>query len=492
MIPRSRQPIARLRFALPPMAGIAQGILGASGMYFMAQLSAKGLNFLFFILLTHWLSVAHFGLLTLAMTVALLVDILADLGMSRLLLRETARRPLAASKRLGLVLPLKACLATAICVPIMVLVLVWRAEGPAFELFSIVSLSMLLAGAALLSEQVLHALGRFGASSIAHVALSLVQLGSAVSIHAAGGGTVAIACSLFLANAAYFAVILIGLYRAGVRPVPRLVPRLWGGVLRRATPYAVVGVLVILMQKVELLMLGKLADPGALGQFGAATRIFDAAMIAPMTICAVLTPRLVAAQMVSPREVTRLYGQGARAMMLVGLLTALVGATLSHPLVSWLLPPEYATSGDILQVMSIGYPLLCLSFLNVSLMLGLGSQKRPALMMVALVCAQIVIAVIGIRAAGAIGAAWAMVASACLSGFVTSIAARAWILDQFVLFSAALPALAAVGSAAVIYAGLAYLGAPWPFVISIVSFAVVATAAALLLPITHTHSKALE
>jgi len=464
-------------------AMLPRALMNASGLFFLAQISAKGLNFLFFVLLTRWLSVDHFGILTFAVAIALIVDILADLGMSRLVLREVARRPALASRRLGLVLPLKAGLGVAIYLPVMGIVLANAPERPTIGVFAIVGVSMVIAGAALLCEQVLHALGRFGTSALAHIALSLVQLGAAVWFHAAGGGTLWIAFALVLANAAYLCVILLGLRAAGVRPALRLVPKLWRTVLRRSAPYGMVGVLVIIGQRVEFLLVGQLLDINTLGQFGAAARIYDAAMIAPLTLCTVLAPRLVAAQMQSSEAVTALYGKGVRAMLAVGMFVALLGIALAHQTVSLLLPSDYAGSGDILWIMAIGYPFTCVALLNLSLMLGLGSQRRPTLMMAALVCVQIAIGIVACRLGGGTGAAVAMALSAALACAVSSAAARFWVLDQPIMARAALPAVAATVLALILHEGLWFMDQPWRLAISAAAFVALTGAIWLMLPL---------
>jgi len=434
----------------PPV--LIRQILTASGLFFVAQIVAKLLNFVFFVLLARWLSVEHFGLLAYAVAVSLIVDVIADMGMTRLLLRDVSRRPAIAARRLALFLPLKATLGITLYALAVAFVIGSHPEDPATAVFVIIGFTVPFTGATLLSEQILHGRGLFGFAAAAHLTLALTQLGGAAAAHALGGGTEAIAVMVVVGNVAYLAVILTGLHRCGVRLRLRWRPKIWPDVLRQSAPFAAVGILILLALKIEFFVLGYLADATALGRFGGASRIFDAAIMAPLTLCAVLAPRFIEQQGRSVGELTTLYGQGVRILLSVAVLIALLGIGLAPDVVRLLLPPDYAAAADVLRLMFFGFPGLALYLLNVALMLGARNQLRPALLLLMLVGVQTATAFVLIGRSADLGAAEAMVMSSTIAAVMSSVMVRVWLLGSFILTRAALPVLAGLVCSLVVWA----------------------------------------
>lgn len=457
-------------------------MLTASGMFFAAQILAKLVNFAFFVLLARWLNVEHFGMLTYAVAVAIVVDIIADMGMSRLLLRDVSRRPMIASRRLALLLPLKATLGMALYLVAVAVVIGSNPKEPITAIFIIIGFTVLFTGATMLAEQILHSRGLFGTAAAAHLTLALTQLGGAAAVHALGGETIAIAVMMVVGNIAYLAVILTGLHRCGVRLHLRWHPRIWTSILRLSTPFAAVGILILLSFKVEFFVLGKLADASALGQFGGASRLFDAALMAPITLCAVLTPRFIERQSRSITELTVLYGQSVRIMLSFTVFVALFGAATARDIVYLLLPQEFAFAGDILRLMFFGYPAFSIYILNVSIMLGAKSQRFPTLLLVALVTLQTAIAYVLIGRFSELGAAEAMVVSATLSATVSALFVRFWLLDGFIIIRAALPPFAGLISAVVIASVAIGTEGLVPGIATAIIFAVVTAMTAIAFP----------
>jgi O-antigen/teichoic acid export membrane protein len=343
---------------------------------------------------------------------------------------------------------------------------------PATGIFIIIGFTVLFTGATILAEQVLHSRGRFGYAAAAHLTLALTQLGGTAAAHALGGGVLAISVMIVAGNLAYLAVILLGVRRSGVHVRLKLRPVLWPRVLRQSAPFAAVGILVLLALKVEFLVLGALLDATALGRFGSVARIFDAAMMAPMTLCVVFAPRFIQAQSQSVAALTQLYGQGVRVLLVVSVLLALLGVGLARTLTEQLLPAEYAGTGDLLRLLFFGLPGLSLHLFNVAMMLGYRTQTRPALLLTALVAAQVGVALLMVSAQGEQGAAKAMVISSTLAAVVSSIAVRAWLLDAFILRRAMLAPLVGLGLGLACVLAIGGLDGIWPALAVTLCFAI--------------------
>lgn len=428
-----------LQIQPPGVRAVLKNILGNSGVLFLAQFGARIISFFFFLLLAGWLGVAQFGNLTYAVAIALLVDMLADAGMARVMLREASRAPEQTERLLGVIVPLKMGASVLLYSFTLMFLLVMNGASEISILFAIVGVSVVFSGPALLIEQILHSRARFGYVALAHLSLVTAQFAGAALANAAGGGAEGVAAMLVLGNAVYLGVIMLGLRRLDVRFMPRLDPVEWRRTALAAAPYAVVAGMITISPRVELVVLGQISTEAALGHYSAALRIFEAALIAPMAFAVVLTPRFIQFQNRPVVEMSELYAHSARIMLSMALPISLVGVLLSDFAVLLLLPPEYAGSGQILSILFLGYPALSLHLLNLAVMIGAQRQLWPAVMMIGLILAQTALAIVLITRMQDVGAARALALSMTASCVVTSAAVRIWFLDRFNLLRAAAP-----------------------------------------------------
>ena len=416
--------------------------LGFAGLYLGAQIGAKLINFVYFLLIARWLDVGMFGILTYAATVAVLADTVADLGMGRVVLREVARAPEKAAALISVMVPSKLVVSLSLYL-VIVLCIAGRFDEPGTSLvFGILSLSVAATGVAILLEQVLHAQGRFDYAAASHFVPSVVQLAAGAVLYAAGGGGPAFAAALCCGSVSYLCIILAGLRRLQVPIALSLSVRDCAAALAGALPFAAVSALLLLSLRVEFFVVGQMADAEQIGWYGSAARLFEAALTAPLAFGAVVTPRLVQAFAAGAGPGTALYALFARVVTVGATALALGGFVLAGPAVDLLLPAEYEPAKPLLVIMLVAYPFLSLHLLNVTAMLSLQAQRRPALLMAALVATQAGVAVLLVANLAELGAALALVISTALAALASSVAVRLWLTSAFVLARASVPALA--------------------------------------------------
>jgi len=474
----------------PGVKALFKIILGNAGLLFLAQMGAKAISFIFFLLLARWLGVAQFGELTYAVAIALLVDRIADAGMARVMLREASRTPELTERLLGVIVPLKLGACVLLYGVTLIILLSLNGTSEIAILFAIIGASVAFSGPALLFEQVLHSRAKFGYVALAHLLLVTAQFAGAALAHAAGGGAEGVAAMLALGNAVYLGVIVVGLRRLDVRFTPRLDPAAWRQTALSAAPYAVVAAMITITPRVEFVVLGQFATEAALGSYGAALRVFEAALIAPIAFAVVLTPRFIHFQNRPVAELSELYAHSARAMLSLALPVSVVGVLLSDFAVSVLLPPEYAGAGAVLSILFLAYPALSLHLLNLAVMIGAQRQLWPALLMTALILAQAGLAFVLIARTQDIGAARALALSMAGACVVTSIAVRVWFLDRFNLLRAAAPP--AIGGLAAFLAILWISGRDYAEILApacaLLAFAAASAPLFVLLPVGRTHA----
>ena len=418
-------------------------------LYFLSSISAKVIGFFYFLLIAHWLDLGEFGLISFAATIAVLSDTAADLGMGRYILREVARDPGAAGRLAGVFLPLKLLISLMIY-GVAVLFLPPQFQGEqAFAVLSVYALWLAASGVAILLEQILHARNRFGFASAARFVPGVVQMLAGGAVGLAGGGVVAFAAAATVSSLSYICVILLGLSRLNVRidvtgAAARFLPALYS-----ALPFAAVTTLLLLSLKVEFLVFVQVADTEAVGIYSMAARLYEAALTAPFAYSAVMTARMVQAAHQGRDAFGALYLRTIRMAANVGVATALIGAVITQPFVTTVLPGDYAASAPLLLMMLFGYPFMTLHLVNVSAMLSLSAQLRPAGLMLGLILLQLVIAKVLLIFWGMTGVAIATAVFALVSFIASTVAVRLWLSDRGCLSALAPAAVACVASIAV-------------------------------------------
>lgn len=418
-------------------------------LYFLSSISAKIVGFFYFLLVAQWLDVADFGLISFAATIAVLSDTAADLGMGRYILREVARDPDVAGRMAGVFLPLKLLISMMIY-GVAVLFLPSQFQGEqTVVVLSIYALWLVASGVAILLEQILHGRNRFGFASAARFVPGVVQLFAGAVVGLVGGGVVAFAAAAAVSSLSYIGVILLGLSHLKVRiDVKDLGNRLLPA-LSSALPYAAVTTLLLLSLKVEYMVFAQVADASAVGIYSMAGRLYEAALTAPFAFAAVMTAQMVRAAEQGRAAFGRLHQRTMRTAANGGVALALLGAAITQPFFLTVLPVEYAESATLLLIMLIGYPLMTLHLVNVSAMLALTAQMRPAGLMLGLTLLQLGIAKGLLNTWGMPGVASATVLFALLSFVASTVAVRLWLSDRTCLRALAPAAIAAATAVAV-------------------------------------------
>jgi PST family polysaccharide transporter len=133
------------------------------------------------------------------------------------------------------------------------------------------------------------------------------------------------------------------------------------GILRESVPIGVAGLVSLLYFKVDTVFVRSFAGDAELGAYGAAYKLFEAAMLVPSAVLAVLFPRLVRVHD-SPRERRRLERAIVGSLFGLGVLLGAVAALARAPLVRLLFGPEFQRSEDSLWVLACGIPVVFVNY----------------------------------------------------------------------------------------------------------------------------------
>ncbi|RKF14743.1 hypothetical protein D6850_07640 [Roseovarius spongiae] len=364
-------------------------VLRDSAVYFSAQLGARALNFIYFLVLARSLPTDEFGVLNYVLTIIVTLDIVIDLGLSRHAMREISRDPGRAQEFLARLLPYK--MAAAALVYALYCLWVLTLEQPlVYTLIAVFSaLGLFFTSPAMLLENVVQAYHRFTVISTAHVALAVAQFALGGVILLAGGGAVAISLIFAFTYLLYGAILAAELRRLGLRFRPAPAPRAILRSLPASLPYLISALIILLAIKTEFLVFGYFGTPVELGLFGMAVKIVEAGMLLPLALGGVMAPRFAKAHAQGRETLGRLYFSAFEVLAALAIGSAIV-AFLLTPVVPLILPePGFVGIDRVLRLLFFGYPVACIFVFNTFFLFGASRQRGPLALLVALAVLQL-------------------------------------------------------------------------------------------------------
>ncbi|HET6870947.1 MAG TPA: flippase [Solirubrobacteraceae bacterium] len=195
------------------------------------------------------------------------------------------------------------------------------------------------------------------------------------AIAAAGAGIAAFA-AVFLAASAIVNVAQVALAR---RQIPL---RMRGGgrarvhLLKIGVPFAIASLLYLSYTQIDQVLVFALDGRRASGLYGAASKVFERALVIPGSILATMFPMIAAAY---KEDIVRMRGliQTAVEVLLVATLP-IVGlvAVIGRPLMRLLFGAEFEAAGPALSVLMITFAISAFSYVAGDLVIVLRLQRR--------------------------------------------------------------------------------------------------------------------
>ncbi|MBA2370204.1 MAG: flippase [Chloroflexi bacterium] len=364
------------------------------------------------VVMARYLGDSEFGKFMIALVAVQLADTISDLGISQAIVRQGAGRPQRLAVDLAAVMPLKVVLAAVSVVVALAFVAASGGDAQLIEMTFYFAIAQALGSLTLLLRAVFQSFERMEYEAFSVALEGGIRLGAVVLAVAGSYGLVGIAKVLALAS-------LVTSLSAGIVVLHRFTrPRLTIGWPHRAASLLLMGLPISFVwlavgadQRINTLLLGRLATESAAGVFGAAFRLVEPTLIIPSMLIVALFP--VAAR--HDRE-------GLRGMQLLLTSSQKMLLALSLPIATaiWVAAPDVITivfgtaRPSVVQPVQILAPAVVLMFARLGLtqmLLAVGRWRAALVPQLLGILANILLALWLIPSEGASGAAWAVLGS---------------------------------------------------------------------------------
>jgi O-antigen/teichoic acid export membrane protein len=222
----------------------------------------------------------------------------------------------------------------------------------------------------------LTALEDMGREARVKTAARLLALAAAGGLLWAGQGLWGFVAGLALANLAAMLASL-GRLRGHAAFSLRLDRGFLRGLAKGSLPLALSGVFILFYSRLDVVLLRVMGRPyDEIGWYAAAARMVDGLGVLPGLMAAGLLPVLAGLAGREPQALARLYGQGLKLALLLGLPAGAGLWLVRGPLVELIFGAQYAPTARALAWLA---PTLCLIFVNYLQMMALTALGRQSL-----------------------------------------------------------------------------------------------------------------
>jgi O-antigen/teichoic acid export membrane protein len=188
--------------------------------------------------------------------------------------------------------------------------------------------------------------------------------------------------------------------------------RLQGGgrarihLLRIGVPFAIASLLYLSYTQIDQVLVFELAGRRAAGLYGAASKVFDRALVIPASIMATMFPLIAAAYKEDIVRMRALIQTAVEVLLVTTLPLVALVAVIGRPLMRLLFGVAFAPAGPALSVLMITFAISAFSYVAGDLVIVLRLQREYIVYATAGLIVNVALNVVLIPAYGFIAAAW--------------------------------------------------------------------------------------
>lgn len=419
---------------------MTQSVTKNTAVMTIASVGQKIISFVYFTLIARYLGVEGTGKYFFAISFTIVFSVLADLGLTNVLVREAAKTKDRLQTFLSTVLALKLGL-SAVSILFLVIAL-WLLQYSAETrlLVYVAAITMVLDTIHLTLYGVLRALGELRYEAIGIMGSQFVTL-------IIGGVCIWLRFPLIaflwtftiVSFLNVFFVVIIVRRRYGLFPLPVYDTVMARSLVIITAPFALAAIFARVYGYIDSILLSKLAGDAALGWYSIPYKISTAFQFIPVALVAALYPRFSEYFVTHKDRLADIFLRALQYMLIVAAPITVGIVVLARDIIVVLYTEAYINSVRPLQFLMVGLIFTFLSFPIGALLNACNRQRTQTTIVGMAMVVNIVLNLVFIPRFGVLGAALASLISAsalCLGGYMIVpqiIRIRHWLLLKTVL-----------------------------------------------------------
>ena len=340
------------------------------------QVVSSVISLVMMVIVSRSLGDEDFGRLYLAWSLTLIAGVVVDLGLSQVVTRAVARKPALSGPYLRTALIVLGLLGAGLYVLVLVAATVLGYAPEIQLLTAILGVRMVAEAAAQLLAAFFQAHERMLVPSVARVAGSAITLPLVMLLLAGGYGAAAVAI-VMVAGAGLRVVVQAAALRGlpGFK-LPAPPPPNWRALLGEGVPFMTAAVLGTLVYKIDVLVLGGMANDATVGWYGAATRTMDAFIVIPLVLTAATLPVLSRLWIDARSDFDATTRRTLELLLIITVPLVVMLVVLADRIIDFLFTlGSYGPAVPILQIHAVTLAVVFLDHLLVCVLMASGRER---------------------------------------------------------------------------------------------------------------------
>ena len=323
--------------------------------YATASAASNVLLLVLLVIAGRWLSVDDYGRFMFALSLVTIVEMVMDIGLGPVTIREIARDRRGADRLFRDVLGLKLAWVAFGLVILAAAAPALRFHDPlVIRICYLMGFSSSLRSYLLTTRGLLQGLDRFDLEAFLVIADRALLLVAGGSVLLTGHGVTALAVA-FVAARGVLLVIVLTLVRRFLGPIaPTFNRTAWRDLHAAALPLGLWLITLSAYNYIDTVILGVMRSDAEVGWYGASYRLYEGLAYVPAALSAVLTPRLSSLFMGDRRGHRALLHRTLAASVLLGLVLGGITWLLSGWIVPFIYGAAYQPGVAPLQILAAG------------------------------------------------------------------------------------------------------------------------------------------
>ncbi len=394
-----------------PAESAAKRALGNTAVRAAAEITGKLATLALYAGIARATGASGLGVFVLAASFAELGLVIVDLGLDRYMTREVARDPERRLRLFSDVLALKLTLLVPVAAGMMLLSIVLDYDGQTRA-----AVALLIAGFAI-DSLARTVFGLFTAYERGRPVATVVLVQRTVTA-ALGLTALAVGFGIVTVAGAYVAGAATGLL-CGALLLRRSIgmppwspdPARWARLASRSLPFALEGVFMLVLFRLDAVILGQLSTDVEVGRYGAAYRMFEATLFIPFAMVAAFAAMYAYLGSTTTPTLAYVFERSIKFAIACLLPVGIIFGVFAEPLLTTIFGDELAAAAEPLRLLAPAVPLIGVVTLCIALVVSRGRSQGIIALTAVIAALNVGLNLALIPANGANGAALAMLVS---------------------------------------------------------------------------------
>lgn len=350
-----------------------------TGVLFVSQLLSYVLGFFYIVYIARYLGAEGFGVLSFALAFTGIFGVLADLGLSKLIVREVARDKSLVNKYLGNALSMKIILAVFTLILVTLVVNLLNYPQQIVNVVYIIALSIIFTSFSQLFYSVFQVYEKIEYQSIGTILNSILLLGSAFLGIFYGLNVVGFAIFYSITTVIVLAYNVIICTWKFILPKIEFDFSFWRSTINEAFFFGLADVFIVIYFNIDSVMLSLMVGEVVVGWYNAAYRLIFVLMFIPSVIVISIFP-LMSKHYESAKETLKMeYEKLFKYLFVISVFLLVYGILFSDKIILIIYGNDYLPSISVFQVLICVVPIIFLTYLFGNLLAVINKQRLIAI-----------------------------------------------------------------------------------------------------------------